>query len=280
MSFTQFADKVAIVTGAASGLGFALSKRLADSGSRVICIDTCQHTLSLLLKELGNKAEGIAVDVTNFRDLNKAIGDIAATHGKIDYFFNNASTLSIGAAKDISIEDWNEILSVNLHGAVNATASIYPLMIQQKSGHIVNISSLNGIIPAMMLAPYVTSKYGVIGLSHALRMEAKWLGIKVSAACPNLLNTPIWIHSKITATDAERADEFLHLSAWPQRLMDVDLAAQLILKGTLKNKATILNDTLSHFLWMIYRISPTFWMWAYNHLMRHRLAYFKKYQKP
>jgi short-subunit dehydrogenase len=144
---------------------------------------------------------------------------------------------------------------------VNGVVAAYPIMVQQKSGHIVNISSIAGITPAVMLVPYSASKYGVVGLSHSLRMEAKGLGVKVSVACPNFINTPIWTTSKVLGSKAKTPKDFLKIFQWSPKLLDVDKAATIILKGVLKNKMTILNDFHSRMLWWNYRISPSFWMW-------------------
>lgn len=264
-----------MVTGAASGLGFAICKLLIGSGCTVICIDKDQEALTRALRECGSRAEGLVGDVTNFTRLQAIIREIEEKHGRIDYFFNNAGIVVMGEARDITIEDWNAVLDVDLHGTINGVAAVYPLMVRQKSGHIVNISSITGITPAMMLLPYVTAKYGIVGLSHSLRMEAKRLGINVSVACPSFINTPIWTRSKVCGSKAVTPVEFLTLF-WSQPLLPAEQAAKIILKGVMKNKATILNDFLSRLFWWSYRISPTLWMWLYEALFANRFRCLRK----
>lgn len=264
MILQEFANKIAVVTGAASGLGLAISKILINSKCKVILIDTNQQSLESIIQEFGEGAEGKIADVTNFDLISKIVEETIKKHGKLDYFFNNAAITIMGEVRDITIEDWNKVLSVNLNGVVNGVAAAYPIMIKQKFGHIVNISSLTGVTPAVMLIPYTTSKFGIVGLSHSLRMEAKQWGVKVSVACPNLINTPIWTNSKVIGSQAQKPKDFLPLFRPLPKLFDVDKAAKIILKGVLKNKATILNDFYSRVLWWGYRMSPTFWMWVYD----------------
>lgn len=277
MILPEFANKIAVITGAASGLGLAISKILVDSGCRVILLDNNQESLFAAMKELGEGAEGKIADVTNFEIIRKIVNEIADKYGTIDYFFNNAGIALLGEVRDISIEDWNSILAVDLHGVVNGVAAAYPIMLRQKSGHIVNISSIDGLIPAVMLIPYTTAKFGVVGLSHSLRIEAKRLGVKVTVACPNLVNTAIWSNSKVKGCKLQTPKDFLKLfGCSQQKLQDADKAALIILKGVLKNKATILNDCGSRLLWWFYRLCPTLWMWVYDTLIMQKLRSVRK----
>jgi NADP-dependent 3-hydroxy acid dehydrogenase YdfG len=168
--FSKFASSVAIITGAASGIGRAMSKILIDSGSTVILVDKNQAALAEVLAELGDKAEAHLADVTDFEAIKNIVSKTVEKHGKLDYFFNNASIAILGEARDLALDDWNALIDIDLKGTVNGVLAAYPVMIGQKSGHIVNISSIAGITPAVMLVPYSLAKHGVVGLSHSLRM--------------------------------------------------------------------------------------------------------------
>jgi len=251
--------KVAIVTGAASGLGFQLAAQLKKSGCKVVLIDKEQVFLE--------GAESKTIDVRNVEALREAIVSTKERYGRLDYLFNNAACAILGEVKDLSLEDWNKVLSVNLQGSINGINAAYPLMMEQKFGHIVNISSLTGITPAVMMIPYVTSKYALVGLSHSLRLEAKEWGINVSVACPNLVDTPIWSTTDVVGSKAKRPLDFLSLFTPQPKLLSAEKAAAAILKGVKKNKSTIFTDFYSRALFWSYRMTPELWMWCYDKLI-------------
>jgi NAD(P)-dependent dehydrogenase (short-subunit alcohol dehydrogenase family) len=276
MTFQKFAHKIAIVTGAASGLGLAISNLLIDFGCKVIAIDKDRVSLESVARKLGNKVEGRIADVTDFDSMSKIVNETIERHGRLNYFFNNAAIAILGEVQDITIEDWNQVISVNLNGVVNGIAAAYPVMVKQKFGHIVNISSLTGITPAVMLIPYTTSKFGIVGLSHSLRMEAKYQGIKVSVACPNLINTPLWTNSRVVKSQARSPKDLLELFKPLPKLVCANKVAKTILKGVVRNKATILTDFYSRALWWGYRMSPTLWMWGYDLLVAKKFRSLRK----
>lgn len=270
-SVNAFSGSVAIVTGAASGLGLALSRLLHAAGCKVILADIDSE--ALMRQKCGQAA---VVDVSNFTELQHLVQETVRKYGRLDYFFNNAATTILGEVRDLTIDDWNKILSVNLHGVVHGVQAAYPVMIAQKSGHIVNISSLTGITPSIMVIPYSTAKYGIVGLSHSLRMEAKQWGVKVSVACPSLINTPIWTSSQVRASTAKRPLDYLALFTPKPKLIHPEQAAKAILKGVLKNKATIISDNYSLYLWWTYRLCPTLWMWFYDYVITKKFRTLRK----
>ncbi len=261
MNFDKFKEKVIVITGAASGLGRAMSTHLTELGSTVVLVDQNKEALDITIKALNKNAVAKHIDVTDFQAMKEVVSDTVKEYGRLDYFFNNASIALLGEARDLSPEEWNKIIDVDLKGCVNGVLAAYPVMVKQKSGHIVNVSSITGITPAVMLVPYAASKYGVVGLSHSLRMEAKALGVKVSVACPNFIKTPIWTTSVVKRSKMRTPKDFLKIFHFSPKLLEPDEAARIILKGVLKNKMTILNDFHSRLLWWSYRISPVFWMW-------------------
>jgi len=278
MIFREFANKSVLITGGASGLGKALGKVLVASLANVILLDNDQKALQTTLEELGRNVIGKVVDVTNFSLVQQAVLDAKARFGSLDYIFNNAAITLMGEVRDMTIEDWDNVLNVDLKGVVNGVVASYALMCEQQSGHIVNISSIAGITPAVMTIPYTVSKFGVVGLSHSLRLEAKALGVKVSVACPNLINTSIWLKAKVLASQVNLAGEFLPLFPHPP-LIDPENAANIILKGVVKNKATILNGGTSRFVWWSYRFFPTIWMWVYDQFIMKKFRALRRQEK-
>jgi NAD(P)-dependent dehydrogenase (short-subunit alcohol dehydrogenase family) len=258
----SFRGKVAIVTGGASGIGKALGRALSRSGATVTLIDKDEEALLATVKELGNAVEGKTVDVTDFESVKRVVDEVFAKCGKLDHLFNNAGTIIIGEVRDISIEDWREVIGVNLMGVVNGVAAAYPEMVRQKSGHIVNVASMVGLMPVGMQAAYTASKFGVVGLSHALRVEGRRLGVKVSVVCPPCVDTPLWTKAKVVGSTVKTPNGFVALSPWWPRVLDADSEAEIILKGVMRNKATIKHDLAWHLMWWLYSLFPRIYLWV------------------
>ena len=258
----SFRGKVAIVTGGASGIGKALGRALSRSGATVTLIDNDEEALLATVKELGNAVEGKTVDVTDFESVKRAVSEVFAKCGKLDHLFNNAGTIIIGEVRDISIEDWREVIGVNLMGVVNGVAAAYPEMVRRKSGHIVNVASMVGLMPVAMQAAYTASKFGVVGLSHALRVEGRGLGVKVSVVCPPCVDTPLWTKAKVVGSTVKTPNGFVALSPWWPKFLDADTEAEIILKGVMRNKATIKHDLAWHLMWWLYSLFPRVYLWV------------------
>jgi len=127
-------------------------------------------------------------------------------------------------------------------------------MIKQGYGHIVNVASAAGLIPVPAMGIYGATKYAIVGLTHELRNEAKALGIKVSAVCPTIINTPLYdtaIYNKLDSAKALKGRK---------TLQSPEKAAAKIIRGIKRNKATINTSVMNHFIWIVYRVAP----WAYN----------------
>jgi len=250
-----FRDKVAIVTGAGSGIGQALGSELARQGAVVVLADVNAERVDNVTEELsksGYQAIGQALDVRNAEAVKAMIEDIASKYGKIDYLFNNAGICVGGPAHKNSIEDWRDVIDVNLHGVVNGVAVAYPMMVKQGFGHIINTGSVEGLCPVPGTIAYVASKYGVVGLSHALRVEGAGFGVKVSVVCPGYVFTRIFKDSKIVAMDHDAMVKFF--PSWIG--VTSEQCAHVILKGVERNKDTIVVTVLAKICWAINRIHP------------------------
>jgi NAD(P)-dependent dehydrogenase (short-subunit alcohol dehydrogenase family) len=208
-----FRDQVALVTGGASGIGRALATELAREGAIVVVLDRDAEGAARAARELGGRAEGLAVDVTDAAAFAAAAKDVRARHGRIDLLFNVAGVGLIGLAQDIELADWMKIIDVNLKGVVHGVAAVYPLMIEQRRGHIVNMASLSGLIPTPGLVPYSASKHAVVGLSLSLRAEARALGVRVTCACPGMVDTPMLANARFVKLDAGRVKKKLLFGA-------------------------------------------------------------------
>jgi short-subunit dehydrogenase len=149
------------------------------------------------------------------------------------------------------------VLNVNLLGVVHGTITAYKLMVDQGQGHIVNVSSIQGLVAGAGYLPYITSKFGVVGLSSGLRIEGADLGVKVSVVCPGGIYTSIIDNSKLVRVDRQKLMDSIPKGL----LMTPEACARVILKGVERNKAIIVVTKLAKLSWFLNRISPRFVEW-------------------
>lgn len=246
--------KIVIVTGGASGIGRALCLQLGRIGANVTVADVNAEgaqDVAANIRENGGQAHAEQIDVTNSEEVKNIIDKTCADHGRIDYIFNNAGILIVGETYDMGIEDWNHILDVNLKGVIYGTTIAYTAMVKQGFGHIVNMSSYQGLIPSGAATAYVTTKHGVVGLSTSLHSEAAQFGVKISVVCPGFIDTPLF-----RTADVLNADHASVFSKIPFKLMDTRDAAKAILSGVIMNKKIIIFPFYARFFWWLYRINP------------------------
>ena len=250
----NFKEKISIVTGAASGIGRALCEELGREKAVVVACDINTEGLQEVtseIKEAGGQAISAHLDVSQSGDVTNLVNKTSDEYGRIDYIFNNAGISVSGEVRDMSVEHWQKVVGVNLMGVVYGTTAAYPLMVKQGSGHIVNIASLAGLLGYPINTPYATTKFAVVGLSTSLRYEGDKLGVKVSVVCPGYIDTGIYNATTILKADREKV-----LANMPFKMMAVKKAAQLILRGVIRNKAIITFPFYAGLLWWFYRLHP------------------------
>jgi NAD(P)-dependent dehydrogenase (short-subunit alcohol dehydrogenase family) len=253
-----FNGKVAIVTGAGSGIGKGLAEELASRGAHVVISDVNPERIEKAaqgIRKAGGMVSASRVDVSDYDSVRKMVDDAFASHGRIDYIFNNAGIAVVGAAKDFSIDDWVKVIDINLKGVVNGVAVAYPLMVRQGFGHIINTASIEGLAPLTFSAGYVTSKYGVVGLTSALRIEGALHGVKVSAVCPGYVKSSMFKDFKTVNIDREKITPPDWSGVTPEE------CAKIILRGVERNKAFIVVTLFAKIFWILNRISPDLVIW-------------------
>lgn len=249
-----FKDKVAIVTGGASGIGRAVCEELGRREASVTVADIDADGAAQVASAIdaaGGRARATHLDVSREEAVSKLIEETAAEHGRLDYIFNIAGIGIGGEVRDMRLEDWRPIIDVNLYGVLYGTLTAYRIMVGQGFGHIVNMASTYGLVPAPGEAAYGTTKHAVVGLSTSLRAEAEDLGVKVSVVCPGFVDTAIWKRSPILNVDRDEA-----LSQLPFRMMPTAKAAKVILRGVVRNRAFIVFPLHARITWWIYRLCP------------------------
>lgn len=253
MATDVFADKTAIVTGGASGIGRAIAQQLADRGAGVILADVNAEILEKTaeaINQAGGKAKALQLDVRDFDAVKKAVDGTVEEYGRLDYMFNNAGIAIASEAHEHTHDAWRRVIETNLHGVINGVDAAYPVMVRQGSGHIVNTASMAGLVPIPGEVSYVTSKHGIVGLSHALRIEGALHGVKVSVVCPGFIRTPIYDNAEVIKLDREAMLGMLPKGSSVQK------AARVILQDVERNRAVIIPPRPARALWWLNRAFP------------------------
>jgi NAD(P)-dependent dehydrogenase (short-subunit alcohol dehydrogenase family) len=194
MSLRIYQDATAIITGGASGIGRTMALELVSRGCTVILADrqiVLAEELAASIVADGGNAWARELDVCDYPAVQALVDETVAKTGRLDYMFNNAGIAVGGMTHDLEVDDWDISIDVNIRGVTNGVQACYKFMVAQGFGHIVNTASMAGLIPSTNAVPYSTSKFAVVGLSQALRIEAEYRGVRVSALCPGAIQTPI-----------------------------------------------------------------------------------------
>lgn len=185
-------NKVAVITGGAQGIGKATVKRFAEEGAAIIIWDVNEEKANSTifeLKSLSSKVEFQKVDVTKLDSVAATAAKIAEKHKKIDILINNAGITRDSSLLKMTAEQWKQVVDVNLTGVFNCTKAVAPIMVENKSGKIVNTSSVVGIYGNFGQTNYVATKSGIIGMTKVWARELGRKGINVNAVAPGFIAT-------------------------------------------------------------------------------------------
>ncbi|WP_133273881.1 SDR family oxidoreductase [Hymenobacter radiodurans] len=200
--------KVVVITGASSGMGEAAAKHLSALGATVVLGARRADRIKMLAQEIqdnGGQALAFAVDVTQ-RDQVKGLVDAAvAQFGRVDVILNNAGIMPLSPIDRLNVEEWDTMIDVNIKGVLNGIAAVLPYMKDQKSGQIINTSSVAGHKVFTGSAVYSATKYAVRALTEGLRMEVKPYNIRTTIVCPGAVKTELLEH--ITEADIQQANK-------------------------------------------------------------------------
>lgn len=254
MRWTNSKDKMAIVTGGASGIGRELCKELSRKGTMVVAVDVGEEGAQEVVSAItaaGGRARATYLDESEEPDVEKLINKTAPEDWQLDYMFYNAGIVVVGEVGDMAVEQGRLVVDTTLQGVIYGTTAAYSLMVRQGFRHIINTAPVAGLIGYPGDIRYAASKYAVVSLSRSLRGEAAGLGVKVSVVCPGYVNTSIWDNG--TLLKAVKEDFVTQI---PFKMKNPNKAALAILRGIAGNQAIMMFPLHARLLWWVYRFLP------------------------
>ncbi|MEZ5443261.1 MAG: SDR family oxidoreductase, partial [Lysobacterales bacterium] len=189
--------KVIVITGASSGMGEATARGLAAKGAKVVLGARRADRLAQIVSDItaqGWEAIAVPTDVTQRADLQKLVDTAISTYGRIDVLFNNAGLMPLSPLESLRIDEWDQMIDVNMKGTLYGIAAALPKMKAQKAGQIINVSSVYGHKVVATGAVYCATKYAVRAISEALRQEVKDYNIRVTTISPGAVRTELTDH--------------------------------------------------------------------------------------
>ena len=198
MTAPALSDRVAVVTGASSGIGAAVAKALAAEGATVVTVARRAERLEALARDIrdaGGTAHPAPTDVTRREQVEAMVDDAVARFGRIDILVNNAGVMPLAPMASAPVDDWERMVDVNLKGVLYGLGAVLPVMVRQQRGHIVNVGSLAGRRPFPGGTVYAATKFAVRALSWGLHLElGAEHGIRVTDVQPGVVSTELFDH--------------------------------------------------------------------------------------
>ncbi|WP_286261586.1 SDR family NAD(P)-dependent oxidoreductase [Thalassotalea atypica] len=254
---TQYKNKIAVVSGAASGIGYELAMQLAQKGCNLALIDRNIGGLEKVkeqIESLGVQCFIKDVDVSDNNAFIAFADEVIDKFGQVDFLFNNAGVSLIDSVENQSLEDFHWLMNINFWGVVHGTNAFLPHLKKSDAAHIVNVSSLFGLLSLPLQSAYNSSKFAVRGFTEALKMEMAGTNVSVHCVHPGGIKTNITNSAKISSPHVERSkilDDFNK-----QAKTTAEQAASIILQGIEKKKRRILVGSDAKLLDRIVRWFP------------------------
>lgn len=249
----ELRGKKALVTGAASGIGRCIALALAREGVDLYLLDINSGQLEKVVKELRyHKVEAnfVACDLSQTKQISHTVETILNHWGKLDILVNNAGVAYYGPTERMTPDQWDWLLRVNLHAPIQLIWEFLPHMLNLPEAHIVNVSSIAGLIANRKLAAYHASKFALVGLTESLRAEYSYRGLGLTSLCPGPVKTNFF-DSMVMGNKSRKKKK-------PPRLFSVspELVAKKTIQAIKRNKRLVLVSLLAHLLWILKRFAP------------------------
>lgn len=261
---SHFKGRTAVITGAGSGIGRALAVQLARHGARLALSDVSEAGLAETLRQCeGGQARGYRVDVSRRDEVFRHADEVKRDFGGAHFVFNNAGVTLVSTIAHSTMEEIDWQLGVNLWGVIHGTKAFLPMMLAQRDGHVVNISSVFGMAGIYAQGPYNISKFGVRGLTECLWWELEGTGVKATTVHPGGIRTGIGHTARMGAHAGEDEQRLLPLMD-KLLITPPEQCARAILDGVARGKRRIVTGHKARLIDVITRLLPT----SYQALIR------------
>ena len=256
---TDIREKKVLITGGGSGIGLATAERLAEKGAVPIVVDIDRHSLNKALSSLEAEdieAHGFRVDITDIEGVRGLAEELEEKGISPDILINCAGLTLVAHCSTTEHDEWERIINVNLMGTIYMIETFLPSMMEAGFGHIVNIGSIDGLIPIPGQAPYCASKFAITGLTEVLYFDLRQHGIGVSLVCPGYVSTPMTRSMPIKDMHTEFKGSgmvmriFEVFSSTPQNI------AEYVLESIINNKFLVIPGLPSRIIYHYRRLFP------------------------
>ena len=252
----EFEGKVAVITGAASGIGRAVALALAWLGTDIVVADVDDARMEEVcqkIESMGRRALAVHCDVSQDADVDNLAAQTLSTLGRVDILMNNAGVLVHGFVEKLSIADWEWILGINVLGVIRCVHAFLPHMLKRGSGYIINTSSSSGLIAsqpasvALTGIAYATTKFAIVGFSEGLYRYLHPKGIMVSVLCPGMVSTNLPFTTRVVGDDTKEINDLrlelenLFKPSGGLHILDPDDVAQIVVKAMKEERFFIIT---------------------------------------
>lgn len=250
--------KWAVVTGGGSGIGRAIARQLATEGVHLWLIDRRHDTLEAVAAECratGVMVESRVADLSLPEEIERIAAELLDAETPLDILVNNAGVAYYGSTVAMEDEAWNQLMAVNLHAPLLLTRRLLPRLLEQTEAHVLNVSSILGLVAHRKACAYHVSKFAMVGFSEALRAEFTRSGLGVTVLCPGFVTTRLFDRGMVGASESAFKPPPAWLCATPEQV-----AAKAI-RGIQRNRRMVLVTPLAHLLHGFKRLFPGLLDW-------------------
>lgn len=249
----EIRGKKALVTGAASGIGWAIALRLAREGANLFLVDIDEAGLSSIVgeaRQAGVEVIGRRRDVSQSSEISAVVTEILAHWGGVDILVNNAGITYYGPTDRMSAEHWDQLMRVNLLSHIQFTRELLPSLLARREAHVLNVCSVLGLIGTPKVTAYCTSKFAMVGFSESLRNEFSREGLGVTALCPGFVTTNLFTNAPLEESASGHKLPPRIICTTPERVADAAV------KAIYRNRRLVVMEPFARLMYAAKRFMP------------------------